>query len=97
MKIRSSVSLPCVKGGGPTNVGGGIVRLAQTRYNTDFHIITTIPQSASLPAPFTQGSHWTVLFLYSPINYNLIVLQIDVYSSFISLTASAKDFFFFMQ
>ena len=66
MKIRLSVSLPCVKGGGPTNVGGGIVRLAQTHYNTDFHMITTIPQSASLPAPFTQGSHWTVLFLYSP-------------------------------
>ena len=46
--MNENYSLPCVKGGGPTNVGGGIVRLAQTHINTKFFQVLTIPQSASL-------------------------------------------------
>lgn len=43
----AAVSLPCAKGGGePEGFDGGIVRFPKT----------TIPQSASLPAPFTQGA-----------------------------------------
>ena len=61
---RSAVlnqSLPCVKGGAEQKRGGGIVKTKIHSY--------TIPQSASLPAPFTQGSlshkHSYTLFLYS--------------------------------
>ena len=41
-------SLPCVKGGGTACRDGGIVK------SDNLH--KTIPQSASLTAPFTQGS-----------------------------------------
>ena len=46
-------SLPCVKGGGTACRDGGIVK------SDNLH--KTIPQSASLTAPFTQGS----LFLFT--------------------------------
>ena len=57
-------SLPCVKGGAEER-GGGIVK-----ENNDLH--KTIPQSASLTAPFTQGSLWHKnflrwLFIYFPL------------------------------
>ena len=41
-------SLPCVKGGGSRKRDGGIVK--------SNNFVVTIPQSASLTAPFTQGS-----------------------------------------
>ena len=43
-----SLSLPCVKGGGTACRDGRIV--------LSFFYTSTIPQSASLTAPFTQGS-----------------------------------------
>ena len=43
-----SLSLPCVKGGGTAYRDGGIV--------LSFFYTSTIPQSASLTAPFAQGS-----------------------------------------
>ena len=49
-QARLKQSLPCVKGGGTACRDGGIVK------NDNSH--KTIPQSASLTAPFTQGSLW---------------------------------------
>ena len=48
-------SLPCVKGGGTACRDGGIVK------SDNLH--KTIPQSASLTAPFTQGSLWHKIIL----------------------------------
>ena len=48
-------SLPCVKGGGTACRDGGIVK------SDNLH--KTIPQSASLTAPFTQGSLWHKVIL----------------------------------
>ena len=45
---RAVMSLPCVKGGGTACRDGGIV--------LSFFYMSTIPQSPSVTAPFTQGS-----------------------------------------
>ena len=57
--------VPCVKGGGPPNGGGGIVSLFRT-----------IPQSkpAVLPAPFTQRGHGKYDFLIFNPNRNTLMM-----------------------
>ena len=53
-------SLPCAKGGGPPIGGSEGLCSRHLRINQAFGVIAlrqTIPQSASLTAPFPQGSH----------------------------------------
>ena len=51
----SRLCLPCVKGGGPL-CGGGIVFRPLPDLTKRYFPSFTIPQSAPLTAPFTQGS-----------------------------------------